>query len=217
MKHHASRADRGMHDLRLIVITDRRLAGTRPLEDIVRECLEAGAPAIQLRDKYANAAELLEQTERLRELTAAFNALLFVNDRLDVALAGNASGVHLGPQDLPVAAARQVVDRDVLIGVSTDDPTRAQELEQAGADYVGCGAVFGTTSKAEVGDERIGTDRLRAVVQAVRIPVIGIGGITPANVAEVAATGAAGCAVISAIMAAPRPGSIVKELLAAFA
>lgn len=205
-----------MLDLRLIVITDPRLAGDRSLEDVVRECLDAGAPAIQLRDKNAHAAALLEQTERLRELAAACNALLFVNDRLDVALAGRAAGVHLGPQDLSPAAARRAVGEHFLIGVSTDDPARARLLEQTGASYIGCGAVFGTTSKTELGDERIGTDRLREVVQAVDIPVVGIGGITPGNVAAIADTGAAGCAVISAIMTAPRPGTVVKQLLAAF-
>jgi len=205
-----------MLDLRLIVITDRRLAGDRSIEDIVRECLDAGAPAIQLRDKHAHAAELLEQAERLRELTAAFGATLFVNDRLDVALASGASGVHLGPNDLPPDAARRAIPEPFLIGVSTDDPTRASTLQKAGATYIGCGAIFGTTSKPEVGEERIGTDRLRQVVEAVDIPVVGIGGITPDNVAAVAATGAAGCAVISAIMTAPRPGPVVTQLLAAF-
>jgi thiamine-phosphate pyrophosphorylase len=203
-------------DLRLIVITDRALAAPRSVEEVVRSCLAAGAPAVQLRDKQASAAELLEQALRLRDLTAEFGAAFFVNDRLDVALAARADGAHLGPDDVPVAAARAVVPPDFLVGCSTDDTELARGHESAGASYVGCGAVFATSSKAEVADEQIGPDGLRAVVQAVAIPVVGIGGVTPANVHQVAATGAAGCAVIRALMAAPDPAQVTRALLAAF-
>jgi thiamine-phosphate diphosphorylase len=203
-------------DLRLIVITDRALDAPRSVEEIVRACLEAGAPAVQLRDKHATAAELLEQALRLRELTNEFGASFFVNDRLDVALAARADGVHLGPDDLPIASARAAVPPDFLIGCSTDRPEVARSHESAGASYIGCGAVFGTTSKAEVADEQIGTDGLLRVVYEVALPVIGIGGVTPANVHQVAATGAAGCAVIRALMTAPHPGQVVAALLAAF-
>lgn len=202
-------------DLRLIVITDARLAAPRSIIDVVRDCLAAGAPAVQLRDKHATAAALLEQADRLRELTTAYGARLFINDRLDVALAAGADGAHLGPDDVPVDAAVKAAPR-LLIGASTDHPTRVRHLEAAGAAYIGCGAVFGTTSKTDIGDERIGPGRLREVVAAVRIPVVGIGGITPENVDQVAATGAAGCAVISAVMAASRPGVVVERLLRAF-
>ncbi|HSL71270.1 MAG TPA: thiamine phosphate synthase [Longimicrobiales bacterium] len=203
-------------DLRLIVITDRALAAPRSIEDIVRECLGAGAPAIQLRDKHASAAELLEQATRLRELTAAHGALLFINDRLDVARAAGADGVHFGPDDLQVRAARAVVPSDFMIGYSTDRPELARANELDGATYIGCGAVYGTASKAGLAAEKIGPAGLRGVVRAVGIPVIAIGGITPENVHEVAAAGAAGCAAISAIMAAPAPGQIVRRLLDAF-
>jgi thiamine-phosphate pyrophosphorylase len=203
-------------DLRLIVITDPVLAAPRSIERIVRECLEAGAPAIQLRDKSASAAELLEQALRLRELSAGFGATLFVNDRLDVALAARAAGVHLGPDDVPIVAARAVVDTEFLVGCSTDDPASARAHQNAGASYIGCGAVFATSSKAEVADEQIGPEGLRAVVQAVTIPVIGIGGVTPENVQQIAEAGAAGCAVIRALMTSPTPGQTTAALLSAF-
>lgn len=203
-------------DLRLIVITDRLLAGERSVEDIVRACLEAGAPAVQLRDKDATARELYEQATRLRALTAEHDALLFVNDRLDVALAVGADGVHLGPQDLPLEAARNAVPEDFLIGISTDDPEIARAAERAGADYIGCGAVFGTTTKKDVGDERIGTEGLHAVADAVEIPVIGIGGVGPGNVAGLRDAGAAGAAVIGALMTADDPAAITRAMLAAF-
>jgi thiamine-phosphate pyrophosphorylase len=202
-------------DLRLIVITDRGLAAPRDVVAVVRSALQAGAPAIQLRDKLATARELLEQAVVLRELTRAHGALLFINDRLDVALAARADGVHLGPHDIPLGAARAAVPGNFLIGVSTDQPDAARAAERAGADYIGCGAVFGTTSK-DVSGEVIGPGRLASVVSAVSIPVIGIGGIDAGNVAEVAAAGAAGAAVIGAVMKAADVQTNVRKLLNPF-
>lgn len=201
--------------LRLIVITDRRLAGPRRVDDVVRAALDGGARAIQLRDKHATARELYEQAVRLRHLSHDAGALLFINDRLDVALAAGADGVHLGPDDLPPARARLLAPPPFLIGYSTDDPTVARAAEADGVDYLGCGAVFGTTSKA-VGDERIGPAGLHAVATAVRIPVVGIGGIHPGNIAALAPTGAAGAAVLSAVMTAADPTATTADLLAAF-
>jgi thiamine-phosphate diphosphorylase len=203
-------------DLRLIVITDRVLAAPRELLAVVRDALEAGTPAIQLRAKDASARELLQQAEALRALTREFNARLFINDRLDVALAAGADGVHLGPDDIPLAAARAAVPRPFLIGVSTDDPARARSAEREGADYIGCGAVFATSSKPEVAGESIGPARLAEVVRAVAIPVVGIGGVDTQNVAQVSATGAAGAAVIGAVMKAEDPAAAARALLAPF-
>ncbi len=203
-------------DLRLIVITDRAAAAPRDVMQVVRQALQAGAPAIQLRDKTASARELYEQALALRDLTNEYSALLFVNDRLDVALAAGADGVHLGPADIPLAAARSAVRADFLIGVSTDDPAAAQKAEKDGANYIGCGAVFPTASKAEVLGESIGPARLAEVAAAVRIPVVGIGGIDTDNVAQLAGSGAHGVAVIGAVMKAQDPATAVRALLAAF-
>ncbi len=200
-------------DLRLIVVTDRRLAAPRELLGIVRLCLEAGAPAVQLRDKDATARELYEQAILLRALTTEYDALLFINDRLDIALAMGADGVHLGPADLPLEAARRAAPHPFLIGISTDDPETARRAESIGADYIGCGAVFGTTTKAEVLGERIGPEGLAAVAAAVSIPVVGIGGITPETAPDLAHTGAAGLAVVGALMAAEDPQAVVHRLL----
>jgi thiamine-phosphate diphosphorylase len=204
----------GTADLRLIVVTDRALAAPRTVEAVVSAALDGGAPAIQLRDKSADAATLLEEARVLLPLVRRYGALLFINDRLDVALAAGADGVHLGPDDLPVAAARAVAP-EILIGYSTDDPERARTAQQDGASYIGCGAVFGTRTK-DVGDEAIGIERLRAVVQAVDIPVVGIGGITGENAGAVAAAGAAGAAVVSALMRARAPAATAREVLGAF-
>ena len=208
-------------DLRLIVITDPDTGPHGSIADVIQAALEAGAPAIQLRHKKASPAELYQEAIQIRDLTRRFGASLFVNDRVDVALAAEADGVHLGPDDLSVAAARAAADAagrgsEFLIGASTDDPQRARQLHAEGADYLGCGAVFGTRSKPEVEDERIGPARLREVVDAVPVPVVGIGGITTGNVAQIAATGAAGAAVIRAVMSAPAVEDAVRALLAPF-
>lgn len=207
--------ERQRPDLRLIVITDRDLAAPRDLTDVVARCLDAGAPAIQLRDKHATARELYEQATALRTLTRRYDALLFVNDRLDVALAADADGVHLGPHDIPVADARRLSPAHFLIGTSTDDPDTARRLQEDGADYIGCGTVYATTTKADAGDA-IGLDGLDRVARAVRVPVVGIGGINPARAADVARTAAAGIAVVGAVMAAQDPAAAVRALLGYF-
>jgi thiamine-phosphate pyrophosphorylase len=203
-------------DLRLIVITDRSIAAPRRVMDVVARALAAGAPCVQLRDKAANARELLEQARAILPLVREHGARLIINDRLDVALVCGADGVHLGPEDLPVAAARRIAPPGFLIGRSTDEPESARQAERDGASYIGCGAVFGTTSKAEAAQEKIGPGRLDDVARAVRIPVVGIGGITVDNVAAIAATAAAGSAVIGAVMAAPDPAAAVRSLLVPF-
>ncbi|GMR13478.1 MAG: thiamine phosphate synthase [Gemmatimonadota bacterium] len=204
-----------MSRLRLVVITDEDLAGKRSLHGVVDSALRGGAPAIQVRAKQAGSDELFELAGCLAASIRAAGALLLVNDRLDVALAVGADGVHLGPDDLPVAAARRAAPEGFLVGYSTDDAEVARRAVEAGADYIGCGAVYPTTNKADAG-EAIGLEGLRSVVEAVDVPVVGIGGITPERAAQVAATGAAGCAVIGAVMSASDPEVAARELLEAF-
>jgi thiamine-phosphate pyrophosphorylase len=198
-----------------LVITDSALAAPRPIEQVVEECLAAGARAVQLRDKTASGEALLRSARRLRRLTREISALLFVNDRLDVALSAEADGVHLGPHDLPLSEARRVAPAGFLLGYSTDDPALARKAESEGADYLGCGAIWKTGSK-DTGDEAIGLARLDAVCQAVRIPVVAIGGITIERARDVARTSAAGIAVVAAAMTAKDPGSAVRALLQPF-
>lgn len=202
--------------LRLIVITDRNAVGGRALVDVVGAALAAGAPAIQLRDKRASARELYEAGQELLPLVRAAGALFFVNDRTDVALALGADGVHVGPDDLPVARLRSAVPRGFLIGTSTDDPDEAGRLVAEGASYIGCGTVYSTRSKPDAG-EVIGLEGLDRVARAVDVPVVGIGGVTLERSAEVAGTAASGVAVIAAVMAAPDPGEAVRTLLAPWA
>ena len=195
-----------------MVLTHPRPACGRPIERVVAECVDAGATAIQLRDKHADGRTLLETARRLLAITSPAHVPLVVNDRLDVALAAGADGVHLGPDDLPVRAARALASRPFLIGYSTDDPAEARRAADDGADYLGVGAIFGTRSKPGLADEAIGPERVRAVLHASQLPCLGIGGITPANAASVYATGA-GLAVLSAVMSAPEPRRVVRALL----
>lgn len=202
--------------LRLIVVTDAGLAAPRSVLDVVRAALAAGAPAIQLRDKHATAAELVETGRELRVETHRAGALLFVNDRLDVALAIEADGIHVGPDDIPVAALRRVAPQGFLLGASSDDPGSTRRLVESGADYIGCGTVYPTSTKADAGST-IGLDGLQAVASAVSVPVVGIGGIDADRATEVARhTDAAGVAVVGAVMRAPDIERVVTALLAPF-
>ncbi len=200
--------------LRLMIITHPRPACGRSLIDVAGECLEAGATAIQLRDKQASDAEVLAIAAELRDLSARHDALFIVNDRFDLALAAGADGVHLGPGDLPVVAVRPLVPDSFIIGYSTDTAEGGRVAEGAGASYLGVGALYGTSSKAGLERERIGIKRLHEVIDSVSIATVGIGGITADNAAAVYSAGA-GLAVLSAIMDAPEPGKAVRAILKA--
>ena len=197
--------------IRLMVLTAPRPACGRTLPRVVRECLEAGASAIQLRDKTASAAELYDIALELLVEVNAFDALLLVNDRFDVALAAGAHGVHLGPEDLPVSEVRRVVPPGFLIGASTDDPAIGSQAARDGANYLGVGAVFGTRTKQGLEHESIGPERVREVLEASGLPGVGIGGITPRNAPDVGRVGA-GIAVLSSVMNASDPGRVVRDL-----
>jgi thiamine-phosphate pyrophosphorylase len=199
--------------LRLVVVTDVDLAKPRQVIDVVRAAVTAGAPAIQLRDKAANARELLEAGRVLLPVVHGAGALFFINDRVDVALALGADGVHVGPNDIPASAIRAVVPREFIIGGSTDKPAHAQQLVSEGVDYIGCGSVYTTSTKPDAGAS-IGVEGLQAVVDSVEVPVIGIGGISGDRIAEVARSGAAGVASVGAVMGAADVSDEVVRLLA---
>ena len=210
------------HRLRLTVITDEALARPRTLSDITREALAAGAPTIQLRLKGATARDLLEAAQTILPIVRSADALFIVNDRVDVALAAGADGVHLGPDDIPIRDARTAAAEALgaageafVIGSSVDTTDGAVGAEADGADYLGVGAVYATFNKPDIG-EVIGLEGLQRVVEAVSIPVVGIGGLTPERAAAVAKTGACGCAVIGAVMGSPEPAEAVRTFLQPF-
>jgi len=200
--------------LRLMVLTRPGPGCGRPLPDVVADCLEAGATAVQLRDKDAPDRELYRRALALRRVVRGRGRLFLVNDRVDVALAAGADGVHLGPGDPPVAAVRRVVPEGFVVGYSTDSPEEARRAEEEGADYLGVGAVYGTRSKSGLEDEAIGPARVGEVLGACGLPGVGIGGITPENAAAVYRAGA-GVAVLGAVMDAPDPAAAVRRILEA--
>lgn len=187
--------------LGVYVLTDRQAARGRPQLALVAAALRGGATAVQLRDKTASGRELHALARGLAELCAARGALFLVNDRLDVALACGADGVHLGLDDLPAAAARVIAGPDFVIGASAATPAEVAAAEAAGADYVGVGPVFATGSKGDAG-EPIGPEGLAAVARSAGLPVVAIGGLGADNAHLALEAGAAGVAVISAVMGA---------------
>lgn len=198
---------------RTYLVTQQSLSAGRTTPTVVEAALSGGVDVVQLREKDRSARERYRLGRTLRELTADTGASLIVNDRIDLAAAVDADGVHLGQSDLPVDVARDQLGEDALVGCSTSTVREAETAEAAGADYLGVGAVYGTSSK-DVDDAKdgIGPDRIRAICDAVSIPVFGIGGIDASNAAPVVAAGATGVAVISAITAADDPEAAAREL-----
>lgn len=197
-------------DYSIYLVTDDACLQGRALIDCVREALEGGVTLVQYRAKTASSAEMYAEALQLKALCDSFNVPLIINDRLDIAMAVGAAGVHLGQDDLPCAAARRILGEDYLIGVSAHNPAEAKAALQSGADYLGCGAVFGTATKADV--KKLGTDGLAAICKAKGLPVVGIGGVTADNYREVRAAGADGAAIVSGILAQPDIRTTVRAI-----
>ncbi|WP_418596886.1 thiamine phosphate synthase [Phascolarctobacterium succinatutens] len=197
-------------DYSIYLVTDDGCLQGRALIDCVREALEGGVTLVQYRAKTASSAEMYAEALQLKALCDSFNVPLIINDRLDIAMAVGAAGVHLGQDDLPCAAARKLLGEDYIIGVSAHNPAEAKTALQSGADYLGCGAVFGTATKADV--KKLGTDGLAAICKAKGLPVVGIGGVTADNYREVRAAGADGAAIVSGILAQPDIRATVEAI-----
>jgi thiamine-phosphate pyrophosphorylase len=204
----AAREER-LKDVKLLLIATSRLA-CRPLAAIVEEAARGGAGAVELREPGVPDRELLAAARALREVTARLGILLIVNDRPDIAALSHADGVHLGQDDLPLAAARTIAGKEALIGISTHSVEQARAAERAGADYIGIGPVFPTATK-DAGPP-IGLDVLAEVASAVAIPAFAIGGIDAEKASRVAAAGADRVAVSSAILTADRPGAAARAI-----
>lgn len=197
-------------DYSIYLVTDDGCLQGRALIDCVREALEGGVTLVQYRAKTAASAEMYAEALQLKALCDSFNVPLIINDRLDIAMAVGAAGVHLGQDDLPCAAARKILGEDYIIGVSAHNPAEAKVALQSGADYLGCGAVFGTATKADV--KKLGTDGLAAICREKGLPVVGIGGVTADNYREVRAAGADGAAIVSGILAQPDIRATVEAI-----
>jgi thiamine-phosphate pyrophosphorylase len=192
--------------------------GSAPAGRLARALLDGGARVLQLRMKRGGAAAMLAVVDELRPLTRRAEAILIVNDRLDVALAGGADGVHLGQRDLPLAEAKALTrDRPgFLVGISTHDEAQAQAAADGGADYLGFGPIFPTATK-EQADPVVGLAALERVCARTAAPVVAIGGISLERVAEVAAAGARAAALVAAVSRAADPTAAARHVTSAFA
>ena len=198
----------------LYVIIDPAVAPGRDLVALCREAIEGGASMIQWRDKTREKGLQLPDVEAIAGLCRAAGVPFIVNDHIDLALAADAGGVHVGQKDLPVAVARLLVPPGWIVGASTNVVAEARAAEADGADYVSVGNLFGTTSKADTRPATL--DTVRAVKDAVSVPVCAIGGINGTNIGDVIAAGADIAAVISAVCAADDPRAATAALAAAF-
>ena len=195
-------------DFGLYLVTDRGLSGGRPLEQIVRESVAGGVTVVQLREKNAGSREFIEQAFALRQAASDLAIPFIINDRVDIALACRADGVHLGQEDMYCALARRIAGEDMIIGVSVSTADEALQAEADGADYLGVGPLFATPTKADALPPT-GLGVLRTIREAVSIPLVGIGGINHAN------AGADGIAVVSAIIASLNPEAAARALRSA--
>ncbi|MCR4847146.1 MAG: thiamine phosphate synthase [Eubacterium sp.] len=200
-------------DLLLYAVTDRHWLNGRTLYEVVKESLDGGATFIQLREKELDNEHFLEEAKELKKLCAEYKVPFVINDNVDIAIQMDADGVHVGQSDMEAGDVRAKLGPDKIIGVSAQTVEQAILAEKRGADYLGVGAVFPTGSKDDADD--VSHETLKAICDAVSIPVIAIGGITVDNTPELAGTGICGIAVISAIYAAddiPAATAKLKEI-----
>lgn len=198
----------GTFDPSLYLVTDPGAGAAVP--DIVAEALRGGVTCVQLREKTADSRTFFERALLLKKLTDAHRVPLVINDRLDICLAVNAAGLHIGQSDLPASVARKLLPADTILGVSAHTVEEAKQAERDGADYLGVGAVFPTATKKDA--EAVSIKILKEICKAVRIPVVAIGGIDENNVEKLAGSGIAGIAVVSTIMSAKNPLEAAERL-----
>lgn len=202
-------------DFSLYLISDRhRVHSRHDLLSAVEAALKGGVRAVQLREKDLSSSELFALGSQLRQITQRYDARLLINDRIDIALAIAADGVHLTEQSLSVTTARQLLGDDKLIAVSTHSLNRALDAQRQGADFITFSPIYHTPSKADYGEPQ-GLEKLQQVCAHLTIPVFALGGISLDRVAPVKAAGAAGVALIAAIMAQPDPQLCARQFLSA--
>lgn len=200
--------------LRLYVVTDHELARGRSEEEVVRSAIAGGATAIQFRAKDWDTSRMIEVGSRLREITAAADVLFIVNDRVDVAIAVNADGAHIGQEDIPIEIARQILGPSKILGVTVYNVEQAQAAQEKGADYLGTSAVFPTGTKKYISVPPLGLEGLSRIVKSTSLPVVAIGGISKDNAEQVLNTGVTGIAVVSAVVAADDIEGAARDLRA---
>ena len=198
-------------DYSLYLCTDRRLMTSPTIEASVESALRGGTTVIQLREKDCSSREFYELGLRVKKITERYNAPLIINDRVDIALAVGAAGVHVGQGDLPCKVVREIVGPDMIVGVSAATIDEAVQAEEDGADYLGVGAMYATATKTDT--RPVSMEELLKIRAAVKIPIVVIGGINKQTLGNFKGTGVDGLAVVSAIVAQPDPEAAARELL----
>lgn len=199
-------------DFNLYLITDRHQTGSLRLLDVVEDALKGGVRGVQLREKDLSSRELYELAYDMRKLTSRYGAKLLINDRVDIALAVDADGVHLGLNSMPIHRARKLLGASRTIGLSCHNQVNAIMAQEKGADFITFGPVYYTASKANYG-KPVGVEKLEVVAHLLEIPVFALGGIKQENIHEVTAAGAAGIALVSAIIASDDPLKAAKSMI----
>lgn len=198
-------------DYTLYLVTDRGLSRGRSTLEIVQAAVRGGVTCVQLREKNCSAREFIAEATAIQSFLKEHGIPLIINDRLDIAQAIQADGVHLGQNDIPLKMARAIVKDSMLIGISAESLQDAVEAERDGADYIGVSPIYTTATKSDTAPA-LGLEGLREIRKAVRIPLVGIGGLNRSNAAEVIGNGADGIAVVSAIVSADDPENAAAEL-----
>lgn len=196
----------------LYAVTDRAWLGEQSLAMQVEECIKGGATFVQLREKELDEEAFLAEAKRVKKITDAYHIPFVINDNVEVALACGADGVHIGQNDLPASEVRRMIGSTKILGVSVQSVEQAIEAEKSGADYLGVGAVFSTSTKKDA--TAVSFDALQEICHAVSIPVVAIGGINEKNAGELCGSGIDGIAVVSAIFSKPNIQQASRELLA---
>ena len=186
--------------LRLYAVTDRSWLGEKTLFDQVEEALIGGVTLVQLREKEMSEDDFLKEAIEMAKLCHRYNVPLIINDNVDIAMKSGADGVHVGQSDMEAAAARKKLGSDMIVGVTAKTIEQAQRAQDAGADYLGSGAIFGTTTKS--GAKPMTTELLSSITASVSIPVVAIGGINRSNILQLRGTKISGAAIVSGIFAA---------------
>lgn len=195
----------------LYAVTDRAWVGTKSLYEQVKEALENGVTCVQLREKELDESDFLKEAKQISTLCKEYKVPFIVNDNVDIAIACKADGIHIGQDDMELKSVRKLVGEDMIIGVSVHTVEEALKAQKDGADYIGIGAVFATSTKTDV--DVLSFETLKSICEAVDIPTVAIGGIKKDNICKLKGSGIDGVAVVSAIFAANDIATATKELL----
>ena len=197
-------------DYSVYLVTDRRNKTDDEFLNIIEEAIKGGTTIVQLREKTASTKEFYDLALKVKEITSRYDVPLLINDRIDIALAVDSEGVHIGQDDMPAGIAREIIGEDKILGVSASTVEEAKKAEIDSADYIGSGAVFPTATKDDA--DSVSEEELKEIVDSIDIPVVAIGGITVENASTLKGSGIAGVSVVSAIMSAEDPKEASEKL-----